>query len=60
MDIKLSKNQQKIKQYFEPRYQGNLTDSEVKEISKNIRGFLSTLYKIKKETQDVKTERIQN
>lgn len=60
MDIKLTKNQQRIKQYFEPLYQRNLTDNEVRGISANIRGFLVTLYKIEKETKNAKTERIQN
>jgi chemotaxis regulatin CheY-phosphate phosphatase CheZ len=58
MEIKLTNNQQEIKQYFEPLYQRSLSDSEVKEISNNIRGFLLVLCKIEKENKNVKTERI--
>jgi len=58
MEIKLSDNQLKLKQYFEPLYQKSLTDQEVKEISNNIRGFLSVLAKVEKECKNVKTKRI--
>ena len=60
MNIKLSQNQQRIKQHFEPLYERSLADSEVKEISRSIRGFLVTLYKIDKETKNVNAGRIQN
>ncbi len=60
MEIKITNNQQGLKQYFEPLYKRNLTDREVIEISENIRGFLLVLYKIKKEDENVKSERIQN
>ena len=60
MEIKLTNNQQKLKQYFEPLYQKSLTDQEVKEISDNIRGFLLVLAEIEKENKNAKTERIQN
>ncbi|PIS14858.1 hypothetical protein COT64_00430 [Candidatus Shapirobacteria bacterium CG09_land_8_20_14_0_10_39_12] len=60
MKIELSQNQIKLKQCFEPLYQRNLADQEVKEISDNIRGFLLVLSEIEKENKNVKTERIQN
>lgn len=59
MNIKLTKHQHQIKQHFEPLYQRDLSNEEVIEISRNIRGFLVTLYKIEKEAND-KFERIQN
>ena len=60
MNIKLTKNQLKIKQYFEPLYSRSLDDSEAKEISNSIRGFLVTLYKIEKEIKNVKAKQLQN
>lgn len=60
MDIQLTKHQQQIKQKFEPLYQRNLTNDEVIEISRNIRGFFVTLFNIEKELQNENDERIQN
>lgn len=60
IELKLNPSQQKIKNYFEPLYGGSLMDKEVVEISKNIRGFLVTLFHIEKETENAKTERLQN
>lgn len=60
MDIQLTKHQQQLKQKFEPLYQRGLTDEEVIEISRNIRGFFVTLFTIEKEANNGKIERIQN
>lgn len=60
MKIKLSQNQVKLKQYFEPLYQRSLTDQEVQEISGNIRGFLLILSEVERENKNDKPERIQN
>lgn len=60
MDIQLTKHQLQLKQKFEPLYQKSLTDEEVVEISRNIRGFFVTLFNIEKEANDGKIERIQN
>ncbi|KKQ47043.1 MAG: hypothetical protein US75_C0011G0018 [Candidatus Woesebacteria bacterium GW2011_GWC1_38_13] len=60
MEIILTNNQLKLKQYFEPLYKRSLSCAEVKEISENIRGFLLALYTIQKEGGHDKTERIQN
>lgn len=60
MDIQLTKHQLQLKQKFEPLYQRSLTDDEVIEISRNIRGFFVALFTIKKEVKNGKAERVQN
>lgn len=60
MDIQLTKHQLQLKQKFEPLYQRSLTDEEVIEISRNIRGFFVALFNIEKEVKNGKSERVQN